>query len=180
MAILRLLTCMAVYVLGLAYSHLNDYFPSNNGVAHNHCFYQQSSGSDIYHLFIYEGEYQGSSIKVDIDAYPIEDKPFLYVGGIDFFNPRHNYTFRCFRTNSPTKFEIRIMRMNNTSIMGEYLSWKAYIEPLGSPSLKLTVSEGLSAIEKVKYSLPDKGAVITLSLVEKIDYRMDGNTMIRL
>lgn len=73
------------------------------------------------------------------------------------------YEFTCFKTASKNKYEIRLRRPSNPAILGEYLGWRAYIEPNQSSDLKLVVFADLSSIEKLKYTLPEQGAVLELN-----------------
>lgn len=81
----------------------------------------------------------------------------------------HVFQYICLKTSSRYKYEIRIKRPNNPAFLGEYLTWRAYLE-IDEPEslrymydkLKLTVVKGLSSVEKVKYRLPDNGISIML------------------
>ena len=62
------------------------------------------------------------------------------------------------------RFEVRVLRPSNTTVLGEYLSWEALVEQVNSETLQLRVVESLSSVEKLKYKLPSKGTVIDLKL----------------
>lgn len=76
------------------------------------------------------------------------------------------YDFVCNKTVSLNRYEVRLKRPANPVLLGEYLEWRAYLDIGQSGSLKLTVYSDLSSVERLKYTLPGRGAVISLSSVE--------------
>lgn len=110
---------------------------------------------------VYQGICQGRVVSIELDASQYENP---YVGAFTFGENSNRYTIRCFRTSNASVYEVRVLRMTNPAILGEYLAWRANIEVVDSETLNLTVIKDLSTVEKVKYTLPNQGSSSVLKI----------------
>lgn len=124
--------------------------------------------SDPWHMVngIYKGSCEGHSLTFEMHTRPVLKNERLEnpYGFITFGADKNRLEFICFKTNSPSKYEVRIKRPSNPALLGEYLTLRAYIEVQVFYTLKLTVVEGLSKLELAKYKLPSQGVSCKMEL----------------
>lgn len=113
----------------------------------------------------YRGSYEGHQfifVISTISIFPTVERKEVPDGTIRYRG--RAFHFVCFKTDSRDKYEVRIKRPNNPALLGEYLSWRAYVRVKSISELELYVTDDLSTIEKAKYKLPHKGGLMRLEL----------------